>query len=166
MGLGQTGKSLVGLLGCSSRGSKPSRHSLGPRSLLGAWIPAASPQLPLYSLLFCLLWKCWFFPTNCLFPYDLPLKSGYGPSHDLLPLQLCHYFVSTPKLLSEITALKIPVLVLPVCMLLPSGEKRVIAVNTEVSDCSVRVLPKRTFLGSSIVVLTAKPTFLFASTFP
>lgn len=63
-----------------------------------------------------------FFPVSCLLPYDLPLKSGYGPSHDLLPLQLCHSFLSTPKLLSEITALEILILILPACMLLPSGE--------------------------------------------
>lgn len=135
MGLrvGQTSKCLAGLLGCSSRGSKPPSCSLGLGSLLGACILAASPLLSLYSLLFFSV-CCENVVWNCLFSYDLPLNSGYGPSHDLLLLQLCHTFKSIPQLLSEITASKMLVLVLPACMLLTCGENRVFNVNTEITD--------------------------------
>lgn len=103
--------------------------------------------------------KMLFFPMSCLLPYDLPLKSGYGPSHDLLPLQLCHSFLSTPKLLSEITALEI--LILPACMLLPSGENSDYCEHWYNRLVWLRVLPKRTSLGSSIVVVQQSPKPLF-----
>lgn len=103
--------------------------------------------------------KMLFFPTSCLFPYDLSLKSGYGSSHDLLPLQLCHSFVSTPKLLSEITALEILILILPACMLLPSGENSDYCEHWYNRSVWLRVFPKRTSLGPSIVVVQQSPPF-------
>lgn len=38
--------------------------------------------------------------------FELPLKGGFGPSHDFFPLQLFQTPYPLPKLLSEITALK------------------------------------------------------------
>lgn len=105
--------------------------------------------------------KTLFFPVSCLLPYDLPLKSGNGLSHDLLPLQLCHSFLSTPKLLSEITALEILILILPACMLLPSGENGDYCEHWYNRLVWLRVLPKRTSLGSSIVVVQQSPKPLF-----